>query len=1251
MSPPITPAPPVHEETKQAADSSSSALKAFNLVSILTTASHDEIQTTLEQYPWEDYKSESKQPTPLIIAVRCAKTSIVELVSKLQPPELLNYVDSKGQTALHSACSAGRLDVVNHLLSLPNIDDTIRDLHHKIPLDICRTPAVAQALQISHAHFQANFQTLLRAYVSSPAVTGATPATVPSSLSGSNAPSSEMGTGTGTGPTGTITEKTKAQIVPGKSVSNQAASDLYIFLSSPRAKGLDFSHKVSDTTLLHEAARRRDLALIKLAISRGADVLVRDRRGRFPVDVARDDRVKGVLKQTANAEGKKWEKEVKEREKEHTRMSLSVSLSPGQSSTALVGSSNSSLKEGLNGHAMALNGNGIAPPPSMKGYLHKWVNMATRWKMRWFVLENGQLSYFRSQDEEGKASRGSINMGVARVYHPGTDKMQFEVCSTLGKSPKYFLKGNHPLEVSRWMEALRQNIEYAKMMNPDVSRSPSLRSSHLSARDDDSAVTAVSSGASGVGVGGVHKESSLNISDTATPNDDAASLDEDTGEGEGDISDMVQDAEHYRLLGNGMKTQLEIMDQVLDEAVASCASAVGIVSDGIVNHNRAEWEKQLELHKALKQSVGSLERSIKDLMRVVDGRERNWERRMEKEVERKKMWEESMKEVALEHKKLEDELARVTREASKRKKAIRTVRASIIASSPTLEPSAEEGLSTPIVSPSLSVLPPSLTDEPVASPDLHRVVTPTPSSPVTTGRARSASVVSTRFRSASRVVHPSEIPRVLDEVLGTDVEESSEDEDDFFDAIETGSVNLKVETPLQEPTKADMPAWMTAKIPESYKTYEKLRESLPLKDDQRPPVSLWAILKGSIGKDLTKISFPVYFNEPTSMLERMAEDMEFSECLDAAAASQDSTLRIAYVAAFAMSNYSSTIGRIAKPFNPMLSETFEYVRLDKSYRYISEQVCHHPPISACIAESPRWQYFGEVDAKSKFMGKSFEIRPTGIAHANLRLPKAWAPDYPLSPEGTSAPGETLVLEHYSWKKVITNISNFIMGSPQIDHYGDMEVTNHRTGEKCVLTFKPRGWRGKDAYEIRGYVADSQGRTVWDIAGRWNSQLVARRHSSDALSPDAVAEDCEAILLWKNSPKPPGSPFNLTPFAITLNGIDDELKHWLPPTDCRLRPDQHAFESGAFEKANNLKSMLEEHQRETRRKREQNLLPPHKPRWFKREKEPDTGEGFWKPLTNTEGDLEYWIERERAGKERKPGEPAKWRDVDPIFADF
>jgi hypothetical protein len=150
------------------------------------------------------------------------------------------------------------------------------------------------------------------------------------------------------------------------------------------------------------------------------------------------------------------------------------------------------------------------------------------------------------------------------------------------------------------------------------------------------------------------------------------------------------------------------------------------------------------------------------------------------------------------------------------------------------------------------------------------------------------------------------------------------------------------------------------------------------------------------------------------------------------------------------------------------------------------------------------------------------------------------------------------------------------------------------------------------------------------------------------------------------------PFNLTPYAITLNDINDDLKPWLPPTDCRLRPDQHAFESGKFERANELKTDLEEHQRETRRKRERGELPPHVPRWFTRTVDKDTGEMFWfvspfsssnslltalsstyrDPARKDDGSLEYWEERSRVGKAKLTGEKTEeWPGVDPIYGEF
>lgn len=451
-----------------------------------------------------------------------------------------------------------------------------------------------------------------------------------------------------------------------------------------------------------------------------------------------------------------------------------------------------------------------------------------------------------------------------------------------------------------------------------------------------------------------------------------------------------------------------------------------------------------------------------------------------------------------------------------------------------------------------------------------------------------------------------------------------------------------------------------------FEPYNHLRDRLPVRNDERPSMSLWSILKNNIGKDLTKISFPVAFNEPTSMLQRMSEDLEFSECLDAAALQSESTRRILYVAAFAMSNYSSTINRIAKPFNPLLGETFEYVRPDRQYRYISEQVSHHPPISACFCESPSWEYMGCVDAKSKFLGRSFEIRPTGVAHAKIKVKSDVVPSSMRDKLQQSPDDESLLMEHYSWNKVITSVSGFITGSPTIDHYGDMVVVNHVTGDKCKLTFKPRGWRSNNSYEINGEVIDGHGKKVWIIAGRWNSQLIATRcHSEDCgvLSPDKKHDssnpvdsskaDHEYLLLWRNSKKVP-TPFNLTPFAITLNSRPDGLLKWLPPTDCRLRPDLTAFENGKFDQADQLKVQLENLQREKRRQREEGRLPPHKPRWFKRTVDPDSNESFWQPLMSSDSHgretMSYWVERSEVGTKREHNQPAEW-NTDHIFGDL
>jgi oxysterol-binding protein 1 len=53
----------------------------------------------------------------------------------------------------------------------------------------------------------------------------------------------------------------------------------------------------------------------------------------------------------------------------------------------------------------------------IEGYLKKYTNLISRWKTRYFILENGILSYY---SEKGGSLRGTIHMSISEVIQsPG----------------------------------------------------------------------------------------------------------------------------------------------------------------------------------------------------------------------------------------------------------------------------------------------------------------------------------------------------------------------------------------------------------------------------------------------------------------------------------------------------------------------------------------------------------------------------------------------------------------------------------------------------------------------------------------------------------------------------------------------------------------------------------------------------------------------------------------------------------------
>uniref|UniRef100_A0A4X2LS81 Oxysterol-binding protein n=1 Tax=Vombatus ursinus TaxID=29139 RepID=A0A4X2LS81_VOMUR len=345
------------------------------------------------------------------------------------------------------------------------------------------------------------------------------------------------------------------------------------------------------------------------------------------------------------------------------------------------------------------------------------------------------------------------------------------------------------------------------------------------------------------------------------------------------------------------------------------------------------------------------------------------------------------------------------------------------------------------------------------------------------------------------------------------------------------------------------------------------RTCLPAPCPDTSNINLWNILRNNIGKDLSKVSMPVELNEPLNTLQHLCEEVEYSELLDKASETDDPYERMVLIAAFAVSGYCSTYFRAgSKPFNPVLGETYECIREDKGFRFFSEQVSHHPPISACHCESKNFVFWQDIRWKNKFWGKSMEILPVGTL--NVTLPKYG--------------------DYYVWNKVTTCIHNILSGRRWIEHYGEITIRNTKSSICiCKLTFIKVNYWNSNVNEVQGVVMDQEGKVVHRLFGKWHEGLYC------GVPPSAKC-------IWRPGSMPTNYElyYGFTRFAIELNELDPVLKELLPPTDARFRPDQRFLEEGNLEAAAAEKQRVEELQRSRRRYMEENHLE-HIPKFFKK----------------------------------------------------
>lgn len=331
----------------------------------------------------------------------------------------------------------------------------------------------------------------------------------------------------------------------------------------------------------------------------------------------------------------------------------------------------------------------------------------------------------------------------------------------------------------------------------------------------------------------------------------------------------------------------------------------------------------------------------------------------------------------------------------------------------------------------------------------------------------------------------------------------------------------------------------------------------------------WKMMHKYIGADVTSmVTLPVFIFEPMTMLQKMAELMEYAHLLDMADQCEDPYLKMVYASSWAISVYYA-YQRTWKPFNPILGETYELTN-HSGITFISEQVSHHPPMSCGHAENEHFTYDVTSKLRTKYLGNSLDVYPVGRTRVTLK--------------GT---GEILDLVPPP-----TKVNNLIFGRTWLDSPGEMVMTNLTTGDKVLLFFHPCGWFGAERYEVDGYVYNSEEEPKILMTGKWNSSMSYQPCDIDG--EPLPGTDLKEV--WRVADVPSNDKFQYTHFAHKINSFNTAPNKLLP-SDSRLRPDRYALEMGDMGKAGTEKSRLEEKQRAEKKQRER-LNQEFTPKWFR-----------------------------------------------------
>ncbi|XP_072944383.1 pleckstrin homology domain-containing family A member 3-like [Epargyreus clarus] len=88
----------------------------------------------------------------------------------------------------------------------------------------------------------------------------------------------------------------------------------------------------------------------------------------------------------------------------------------------------------------------------MEGILWKWTNYWNGWQTRWFVLDNGILSYYKSQEEVIQGCKGSVKVSVCQINVNNIDTTRLDL--VIPGQQHMYLRAPSPQDRQKWLVAL-----------------------------------------------------------------------------------------------------------------------------------------------------------------------------------------------------------------------------------------------------------------------------------------------------------------------------------------------------------------------------------------------------------------------------------------------------------------------------------------------------------------------------------------------------------------------------------------------------------------------------------------------------------------------------------------------------------------------------------------------------------------------------------------------------------------------------